>query len=98
MSNTILINPFEVAPDKEEEFLTVWENAAEYMRRQPGFISTKLHRAISPDARFCFINIAEWESPQHFQKVISSEEFQQLTAGSLEAFPHFPALYEVIRS
>ncbi len=98
MSSVVLINPFEVPQDKKEEFLTMWENVAEYMRRQPGFISTKLHRAVSPEAHFRFINIAEWESAQHFQAVISSKEFQRLSAGSLEAFPHFPALYEVIRT
>ena len=99
MSNVILINPFEVPEGKEEACLAIWEAAAEYMRKQPGFISTKLHRALSSDVRFYFINIAdEWESPQHFQAAIGSEEFKQLSAGSMETFPHFPGLYEVIRT
>ena len=75
----------------------MWEKAAAYMRRQPGFVSTNLHRALSPDARFTFINVAEWESAAHFQAAIDSEEFQQLSAGSMEAFPHYPGLYEMIR-
>lgn len=97
MSNVVLINPFEVPAGKEDECLAMWEQAADYMRRQPGFVSTRLHRALSPDARFTFINVAEWESAAHFQAAIGSEEFQQLTAGSLEAFPHYPGLYEMIR-
>jgi heme-degrading monooxygenase HmoA len=66
--SVILINPFEV-PDgtNDEDFLRRWERAADYMRQQPGFVSTRLHRALRPDARFRFVNVAEWESPQAFQ-------------------------------
>ena len=90
MSTVILINPFEVPAGEEE--------AAEYMRRQPGFISTRLHKALSPDARFTYINIAEWESAEHFQAAINGEEFKRLTEGSQKRFPHYPALYSVIRT
>ena len=98
MGKVILINPFDVPNGREEECLKAWEKAAAYMRSQPGFISTKLHRAISPDARFHFINVAEWESPDLFQAAINSEQFRRLTAGTQEAFPHYPGLYEVVRT
>lgn len=94
--SVILINPFEVsAGTNDDEFLRGWERAAEYMRRQPGFVSTRLHRALSPDARFGFVNLAEWESPQAFQAAVSSEEFREIAKG---AGPGSPALYEVVRS
>ncbi len=96
--SVILINPFEVPQGKEEEALVLWERAADVMRQSPGFISTRLHRAISPDARFYLINMAQWESPEHFKAAIESEAFKTATAGSMETFPHFPGLYEVIRS
>jgi heme-degrading monooxygenase HmoA len=94
--SVILINPFEV-PDgtNDEEFLRGWERAADYMRQQPGFVSTRLHRALQPDARFRFVNVAEWESPQDFQAAVGSEEFRQIASG---AAPGSPALYEVVRS
>ena len=98
MSKVILINPFEVSKGQEEEALAFWERAAEFMRRQPGYLSTRLHRALSPDARFTYINVAEWESAEHFHAAVSSDEFQKLTAGSRERFPHYPALYEIIRT
>jgi heme-degrading monooxygenase HmoA len=88
-----LINPFEVAPDSEDRFLESWQRAAAYMERQSGFISTRLHRALAPNARFQFVNIAEWESPQHFMAAVQSQEFQELAAG---APPNFPALYQVV--
>ena len=87
-----LINPFEVDASAAEHFVSSWQKAAEYMKRQPGFISTRLHRALAPNARFQFINIAEWESPQHFMAAVQSPEFKQMSEGSP---PNFPALYEV---
>ena len=98
MGKVILINPFEVPNGQEEEALAFWDRAAEYRRRQPGYISTRLHKAISPDARFTYVNVAEWESAEHFQAAIGSDEFQKLTEGSQERFPHYPALYEVVRT
>jgi heme-degrading monooxygenase HmoA len=92
----ILINPFEVPEGiDEDEFLRGWQRAADYMREQPGFVSTRLHRALAPDARFRFINVAEWESPQDFQAAVSSEQFREIAK---EASPGSPALYEVVRS
>jgi heme oxygenase (mycobilin-producing) len=94
--SVILINPFEVPEGTDdEEFLRGWERAADYMRQQPGFVSSRLHRALRPDARFRFINVAEWSSPQEFQAAVSSEEFREITGG---ASPGLPALYEVVRS
>ncbi len=98
MPTVILINPFEVPKGREDECLAFWEKAAAYMKRQPGFISTRLHRAISPEARFYFINVAEWESAEHFQKAVGSEEFKRLTEPYMAVFPHYPGLYEVFRT
>ena len=98
MSTVILINPFEIPEDGEDECLAFWERAAEYKRKQPGFISTRLHQAIVPQARFALINMAEWESVEHFEKAMNNEEFKKLVAPYMEVCPHFPGLYEVIRT
>ena len=94
--SVILINPFEL-PDgaDDEQFLSGWQRAADYMSRQPGFVSTRLHRALAPDARFRFINVAEWDSPQAFQAAVATDEFREIAKG---AGPGSPALYEVVRS
>jgi heme-degrading monooxygenase HmoA len=91
----ILINPFEVPPGREEECLQGWEKARAYLAQQPGYISMRLHRALSPGARFTFVNIAEWASPEAFQAAVGSAAFQELTRG-MAAFPHYPALYHVV--
>jgi heme-degrading monooxygenase HmoA len=94
--SVILINSFEVPEGTDdEEFLRGWERAANYMREQPGFVSSRLHRALAPDARFRFINVAEWASPQDFQAAVTSDEFREIAKG---AGPGSPALYEVVRA
>jgi heme-degrading monooxygenase HmoA len=98
MAKVTLINPFEVPQGKEDECLAFWEKFAEYMRHQSGFISTKLHKAVVPGAKFHFINVAEWESPEHFQKAVEKGEFKELGAPYMNVFPHYPALYKVIRT
>ena len=95
MGNVILINPFEVPLDSGDEFLASWSQAADYMRRQPGFAGTRLHRALSPEARFGFVNVAEWESPQYFQAAVTSPEFAEMAQGGP---PGHPSLYEVVRT
>ena len=94
--SVILINPFEIPEGTEDEdFLRGWERAAEFLRRQPGFLGSRLHRALAPDARFRFINGAEWASRQEFEAAVASAEFREIARG---AGPGSPALYEVVRS
>ena len=95
MTNLVLINPFEVPEDmNNDRFLEGWGQAANYMRSRPGFVATRLHRAVSPKPRFRFVNVAEWESPQDFQAAVTSPEFQAMATGTP---PNYPALYEVVR-
>jgi heme-degrading monooxygenase HmoA len=95
VQGVILINPFEVPPGNDDEFLKGWERAADFLRQQPGFITARLHRSLSPEARFRFINVAEWESPQHFQAAVGKEEFRRMAADTAQ---NYPALFEVIRT
>ena len=94
MANVVLINPFGVDAASDDEFLAAWDRAARYLSTQPGFVSARLHRALSTDAKFRFVNVAEWASPQDFQAAVTSEEFRELARGS---GPSYPALYDVAR-
>ncbi len=94
MPNSILINPFEVPEGQEEEFLKHWQAAAAQMRGAAGFISTRLHQSLDPQAKFRFINVAEWESPQHFQAAIRAQAFQEIARKM--PFAAYGALYQVI--
>ncbi len=94
MQTVILINSFEVPEGQEEQFLQAWHEAAEHLRHAPGFLSTRLHESLDPQAKFRFVNVAQWESSQHFQAALRTEAFQQIARKM--PFPAYPALYRVI--
>ncbi|HET7643015.1 MAG TPA: antibiotic biosynthesis monooxygenase family protein [Nitrososphaeraceae archaeon] len=52
----ILINKFNVKPDKVEQFLEDWGKDAINFKQQPGFISAQLHKGIGNSS--VFINYA----------------------------------------
>ncbi len=93
MDGVILINPFEVPEGKEDAFVARWQDAAAYLRQQEGFVSTRLHRSLDPSTRFTFVNVAVWESAQHFRRAVSSPQFREM-AGTMP-FPSHPALYRI---
>lgn len=43
----VLVNLFILDKADEQVFLQTWTEDAQFMQRQPGFISTQLHRAIA---------------------------------------------------
>jgi heme-degrading monooxygenase HmoA len=77
----ILINKFDVASEDVDRFLTAWSADAAIMKRQPGFISTQLHRGI--EGSTVFLNYAVWESTELFKNAFRNPEFQS----SLQAYP-----------
>ena len=89
----VLINVFEVPAGQDEVFLEGWERARAFLATQPGYLSTRLHRSLSPTADFRFVNVALWQSAQAFQAAISQPGF----ANANIPFPAHPALYEVAR-
>jgi hypothetical protein len=91
-----LINTFEVPAGRVEESIRYWEAARDFLARQPGYVSTRLHQAIAPDARFQLINIAVWESPAAF--MAATQRMQQaLRAPPPGGLRFSPGLYRVIR-
>jgi heme-degrading monooxygenase HmoA len=92
-----LINSFVVPVGREAEFQAKWTEASGYFRAQPGYLSLRLHRAISPDAHYRFVNVARWESLEAFQAAHATEEFRRVVgAPGWEEFPSSPSLYEVV--
>jgi heme-degrading monooxygenase HmoA len=91
--SVVLVNAFEV-PHGQEKFLADWQHAANWMRHQPGFVSSRLHQSLDPAAEFRYVNIAEWESAGHFRLAAASPEFQQRISG-MNVRAH-PALYQVV--
>src|SRR5271165_373438 len=88
-SPVILVNVFTLNKADERTFLKVWEDDAAFMKRQPGFTSTQLHRAIGENPTY--LNYAVWESIAAFRAAFTDPEFQaQLSTypASAVASPH----------
>jgi heme-degrading monooxygenase HmoA len=92
-----LINSFQVAPERDDEFHALWERTSRYFIRQPGFVSLRLHRAVSDDAPYRWVNVAVWDSEADFRAAHATDEFRSVvTAPGWEEFPSTPALFEVV--
>jgi heme oxygenase (mycobilin-producing) len=92
-----LINVFEIDSDKLELFFAEWRKRAEFMSKQPGFRSLKLHRALTPDARFQLVNVAEWDSADALHTATAQQYFQESTRRSVDdvGVTAHPAIYRV---
>ncbi|MEL7525257.1 MAG: antibiotic biosynthesis monooxygenase family protein [Pseudomonadota bacterium] len=91
-----LINAFEVPADQVTDTIIFWEKARDFLKEQPGYISTRLHQALGPDAKFQLINVAQWESPEAFRAATQKmRESLKMPEGRGPVF--HAALYRVIR-
>ncbi len=85
----VLINLFTVAPEDADALIDAWAHDAAFMKEQPGYISTQLHRGLSGSTTF--MNYAVWESAETFAAAFGNPEFQSRIAqypSSAVAAPH----------
>jgi heme-degrading monooxygenase HmoA len=73
-SSVVLVNVFTLDKADEQIFLQAWQDDAQFMKRQPGFISTQLHRAVGDSPTY--LNYAIWESNAHFRAAFTNPEFR----------------------
>jgi heme-degrading monooxygenase HmoA len=92
-----LVNSFVVPEGRDEAFLELWTETSEYFRRHPGFVSLRLHRATSADARYRFVNVVQWASAAEYLAPHQTDEFRRLVSQpAMREFPSTPTLYEVV--
>ncbi|MBX5159022.1 antibiotic biosynthesis monooxygenase [Rhizobium sp. NZLR1b] len=85
----VLINLFTLDRADESRFLEVWSRDADFMKRQPGFISTQLHRALGQS--MAYLNYAVWQSNEAFRAAFNHPDFRAQVAAypaSAVARPH----------
>jgi heme oxygenase (mycobilin-producing) len=92
-TSVTLINPFEVSAGEAEQFIAGWERANAHLSKQPGYLSTSLHRSVGLDPDFRFVNVARWASAEAFTAAITDPGFQ---AAAQVPYPAHPALYTAI--
>ncbi|MDF3415116.1 antibiotic biosynthesis monooxygenase [Sulfitobacter sp. M57] len=85
----VLVNLFTVAPADEEALLKAWAHDADFMKAQPGYISTQLHKGLAGSSTY--VNYAVWQDVESFRNAFSHPEFQRRIAeypASAVARPH----------
>ena len=81
-SPVVLVNVVTLDSGDEQAFLAAWEEDALFMKRQPGFIFTQLHRALGDSPTY--FNYAVWESTETYAAAFSHPEF-------VATLSHYPA-------
>ncbi|MEO8033976.1 MAG: antibiotic biosynthesis monooxygenase family protein [Acidobacteriota bacterium] len=81
-SPVVLVNVFNVAEPDIPALLSAWAADANWMKQQPGYISTQLHRGIAGST--VFLNYAVWESVAHFRAAFTHPNFKS-------ALEHYPS-------
>ena len=71
--SVVLINTFTVPVEQIDATIAMWEIARDFLKTRPGYISTKLHRSLSPEAKYLLINVAQWESPEAYKAATSED-------------------------
>ena len=66
MAAVTIINCFTIPAGQDDEFFVLWQEVNAYLRAKPGYLGHTLHRSLSPDAAFRFINIGHWASAEDF--------------------------------
>ena len=88
-SPVVLVNIFDVDAADIPALEKAWEKDANWMKRQPGYISTQLHRGIAGST--VFMNYAGWDCVEDFRNAFNHPEFQEAMKeypSSAVASPH----------
>lgn len=78
----VLVNLFTVDASEQDALLDAWREDAQWMKGQPGYISTQLHKAVGDSSMF--LNYAIWDSVADFRAAFSHPDFQN-------ALSHYPS-------
>jgi heme-degrading monooxygenase HmoA len=93
-SPVVLINVFTVDAKDIDALLKAWEQDANWMKRQSGYISTQLHRAIGGSC--VFLNYAVWESVAHFRQAFTHPDFMNALGAYPSSAVASPHLFEKV--
>ncbi len=87
----VVVNRFVVAPEDESQFMAAWRLDRDWFSLQSGFVSARLIKGLA--GSHTFLNIAEWQSSDHFRAAVSkpevrafSEKYPTRVAESLHLF------------
>lgn len=90
----VLVNVFAVDPSDQEAMVQAWRADALWMKKQPGYISTQLHKAVGESSMY--LNYAIWDSVEDFRTAFSNPEFQNALSHYPSSATTAPHLFEKI--
>ena len=93
-SPVALVNVFMLDKADEQAFLKAWQEDAAFMKHQPGFISTQLHRAIGESATY--LNYAVWETTAHFRAAFTNPDFRAKLSSYPSSVVGSPHLFQKV--
>ncbi|CUI01964.1 antibiotic biosynthesis monooxygenase family protein [Leisingera aquaemixtae] len=88
----VLMNVFTIDPSDEQALLEAWAHDADFMKAQPGYISTQMHKGIAGSATY--VNYAVWQDVQSFRAAFMNPEFQSRIARYPESAVTRPHLFK----
>jgi heme-degrading monooxygenase HmoA len=81
-------------PADEEALLKAWSHDADFMKSQPGYISTQLHKGIAGSSTY--INYAVWQDVESFRNAFTNLECQRRIADYPESAVASPHLFKKV--
>lgn len=90
----MLVNVFTLDKADEQSFLQAWQADADFMKRQPGYISTQLHRSIGESPTY--LNYAVWDSTSAFRATFTHPEFRAKLSAYLSSAVASPHLFQKV--
>lgn len=93
-TSVVLANVGTLDRADERDFLRAWANDAAFMKRQPGFISAQLHRAVGDSPTY--LTYAIWESIAALRAAFTSPEFRATLSCYPSAAAASPHLFQKV--
>jgi len=90
------INLFTVPVGRDERFMELWKRVNVYMAAQPGYVNHRLHRALSDDAAYRYVNYVEWDSPEAWESAHDAGFRERVADPGWAEFTTTPALFEIV--
>lgn len=90
----VLFNLFTVAEEDIPAVIAAWTADATWLKKQPGYISTQLHRGISGSN--VFFNYAVWENIDAFRTAFNHPDFKSTLKDYPDSAVSSPHLFKRI--
>jgi heme-degrading monooxygenase HmoA len=90
------VNCFTVPADRVDGFVDQWRQVNAYMVTKPGYVSHRLHRAVTSDATYAFVNIATWDSADSWREAHDAGFRALLSGPEWAGIRPVGALYDVV--